>query len=69
LKVAWIKIEDIQVLPWRMILVDSKSEATLLSSADAREALFGAQQNFADYRWKQVSSTRADRFVVEGKWN
>lgn len=62
----WIKIEDVSVQRWALIVVTSEAQATQLSSADAREALKGAQRDYPDCVWIVVPLTR-DRCLVAGE--
>jgi hypothetical protein len=62
----WIKIEDVSVQPWALIVVTSEAQATPVSPADAREALEVAQRNYPDCVWIVVPLT-GDRCFVAGE--
>jgi hypothetical protein len=50
----WLKIEDVSMQPWALSVVTTESQATRLSSADAREAVKGAQRDFPDCVWTSL---------------
>ena len=50
--------------PWAFLAVTNESEATQLSSADAREALKGAQREYPDCVWTVVPIINDKCFVV-----
>jgi len=62
----WLKIEDTSVQPWDLRVVTTESQATQLSSADAREAVKGAQREYPDCVWTSVPLT-GDRYLVAGE--
>jgi hypothetical protein len=62
----WLKIEDVSVQPWALTVVTTQANATQLSSADAREAVKGAQREYPDRVWTSVP-LGGDRYLVAGE--
>lgn len=63
---VWIKIEDVNSTPWPMELVQSRIEATALSSSDAQQAIRWATDTHPKYIWEPVPALQRDFFIVQG---
>jgi hypothetical protein len=62
----WLKIENVSVQPWALTVMTTESQATQLSSADAREAVKGAQREYPGCVWTIVPLA-GDRYLVAGE--
>ena len=62
----WLQVENVSVQPWALRVVTTESQATQLSSADAREAVKGAQREYPDCVWVTVPLA-GDRCLVAGE--
>jgi hypothetical protein len=63
---AWIKVDDPTLEPGQLEVVLQVGEATVMSSADARQVAHGANARFTDYLWGSVPASVPDKCVVRG---
>ena len=63
---AWIRIDRLNSERWRMELVFSLQEATILSSGDAVQATRRANREFPLHAWESIPTFLNNTFIVKG---
>jgi len=63
---AWIKVDDPTLEPGQLEVVLQITEATVMTSAAARQVAHGANSRFGEYLWGSVPASVPDKCVVRG---
>jgi hypothetical protein len=64
---VWIKIEGDIDKAWRPLFVSERQEASVLSSANAQQAIRKLDDNHHQYKWESVPAQGKDERVIKGE--